>query len=266
MATIATYEKFIEQHPNASLVDLLGLNGNNPTNYDGWFDGLQDLLGAWVSTHDGVQPSVDEFALAVYEYWTDPQNVTNWADRLTSAQLTQALTGLKQPDSNGNASDNPAFPTSSDVTSAVNAHYLDIKIVVDAAAILERFNNYQNVREYVGNYIVMSDNHKESSSGEGTDELNSEGLQPNMTITWSAFSASGGHAIELTAFLPNSQVNFERLAPMPANLGGSGIQWITKANPKLPPQIESTYHFNLTIDNGDATYWFDPFIGDQRAS
>ncbi len=266
MVTIATIEKFIEQHPNAPFKDALGMVTSLPTNENDWFKGIQDVYIAWLATGHSV--TLQELSLAVYDYWTDPNEVPSWADRVTSAQLTMVLTDLKQPNADKTGPSNtPAFSDPAKITSAVKSHYLDIKVTIDADAAISKYNeNRTSGYIVINHYTKLKDNHPATSRGENTDELASEGLQPNMTITWTAVSKLNDHSITLTRFehRPGLGNPFTDLAPNPVHMPGSPNIWVTKAHPTLPKNESSQYQFFLTISGCDGKFTFDPFIGTKK--
>ncbi len=274
MITIGTYEEFYHNHLNASFAS--GLTNAETLPKPGDNDFQQDIQNAYTA-YNIERPdkplTKDEVSYAVYITWADatwgdsasPLNPPDFDYFLMPEQFKTALTSLT--DSNGN----PVF-TATEGTNAVNRYYMDITITIDVVGVLAQYTPPSSFpfphtpatgTTYISNWIKMEDNHPTTSTGEDTPELNSEGLQPNMTITWTALSKQSGHTIQLKRFGTSNNQNFETLAPDAQQMStGSPNIWVTKALSSLPSGASAQYMFYLTIDNGGTVFWFDPYIGD----
>jgi hypothetical protein len=265
MATIATVERFIQQNPDDSFEDILGIDKHLPTDYNNWFNMVQTIYIGWLAPEQGSATrtvSLTELTQAVYDYWTSPSNVTHWADRVSAAQLTHLLTSLKQPNEDFTSpSTTVAFSDASAIAAAVNSHYMDITVTIDAASVIEQYNRDNNYN-HIGVFVTLTDNHSGTSTGEGTDELNSQGLQPNMTILWTAEPLNGSYSITFTRFISNPQtpptVIFTDFAPEPVAITGFPNKQITKALATLPRRQSVQYMWRLTISGCAGSFSFDP--------
>lgn len=254
----ALIARIVRSHADVDLQDVFRIclqkNKELPARYDDWAACIQRTYEL-----TGAQASLGETASAIYAVWTDPELVPAIDHRVTRDQLVHVLTGLEREG-------RPAFDPDA-VTRVVDAHYLEITITVDVAAILSENDNHGAGQPvWVPQHVTMRDNHPETSVGEGTVELNSEGLVPTMTVRWRAVAKGSGHTVDLTAFVPRDQAHFEEFAPMPERVPGTRDQWLTRARGTLPAHEVATYHFTFTVDGGTTTYAFDPFIGTEKVS
>ncbi|WP_256078621.1 hypothetical protein [Massilia sp. YIM B04103] len=208
------------------------------------------------SVYNQYLPALDQFAQAIYTAWTTAAPVPAIADRVTFNQLSAGLLALK--DGQGNQ-----IFDADDVNTAVNAFYMEVSILVDAAGLSGAY--LQNGETYdATQYIFISDNHPSTSIDEHGPELDDEGLAPNMTVNWSA-STLQGSPVQLVQFIASDPATWSLLMYDPIQLApGSANQWVAYAKPKLQPNTTAVYHFQFTIPGSNNTYTFDPYIGDDR--
>jgi hypothetical protein len=203
--------------------------------------------------YTSFKPSVTDFAQAIYTAWSSAPQAPQ--QRVNFVQLTGGLNRIT------NDGGNPVYATG-DVTTAANALYMEITIFVDTVG-LRAAAGATTGGVNAGSFISMSDNHPgDDGNSAGTCELNDQGLAGNMTIHWRAATSSGNapaDTVNLGAFRVTNG-NWSSLASDPVNLNDGS--WVAYANPVPTPNTTVAYAFDFTINDSGASFWFDPFIGD----
>jgi hypothetical protein len=183
--------------------------------------------------------------------------------RASYSDMQAALTGIQ-------TSRGTLAYTSAEVETAAKINYYAITISVDVDGLLAACPNSagQNYGLNQTNpFVTMTDNHPQQGLGEGTNELQSEGLIPNMTVHWTATDTStGDHSIQLLNFQsdPGQLAIWEELASIPASVPAHPNQKVCRVLATLPANKRAQYSFYFSVDGGPATYLFDPFMGDTK--
>jgi hypothetical protein len=111
----------------------------------------------------------------------------------------------------------------------------------------------------------MTSNHVSTTSGQGTNELDTEELVANESIEWTAISNNGSDTIQLKTFHAspiNPNADFIQIISTPVQEAGSPNKFSSYVIPTPQANFKKAYSFNFTINNGTQQFTFDPWLGD----
>ena len=233
-----------------AILEVCSGDGMGPaTNVGEWITCLSNIYQTLLPT----PPTVTEYANALYSVWGNPASYPDWQTRVTCSEILNALVGIQA------AAGTPAY-TASESATAANINFLDISVSIDTARLVANYNN-QPGNHNASEYVSMTDNHPSEDQGEGSNELRSDCVIPDMTICWTAQSGSTpAPAITLTQFETCELQVFERFAPPPVAISGTINQFATRSNATIPVG-NAQYSFEFQVAGCAATFRFDPFLG-----
>ncbi|WP_202704031.1 hypothetical protein [Flavobacterium sp. UGB4466] len=237
---------------SSDLTAIFGIclgSGVTPTAAN-WQDCLQLVYTDYQQQYS--TPTIQNFTAGIYTAWAVGQPTTATApNRLSAALLVNGLRSVQ----NGSS---PAF-AAADIVSVISTFYAIINIIIDTAGILAKYNNNSASSIFLGawdnTFIAMNDNDP-NSQGEGTAELQTNGLSASQTIEWKATNKTGTAVIDLTGFVAGS-TQLYTLVYLPVSINDT--QYYTQVLPN-PVLNSDSYYFQFTIDSGTTTYYWDPFL------
>lgn len=173
---MSTATVILAANPDASLEDILRIcmqPNEMPKNYfSAWVACLQQIYNGL-----SVQPSLDDYAQAIYKVFTDHTLVPDADQRVTEQQLIEGLTQLQSITNTG-----PAYPAA-DITGVVRALYCFIHIVfmIDTEKLSAMQPNVPPPWFVANDYISVAPTFPV--------------LLPNMTVMWKALAIGGATPI-----------------------------------------------------------------------
>lgn len=214
------------------------------------FSTLNVQAKSGLSPLEGVAKIKDQFTTASVNEWANAVHFA-WISTIALEDLVDALNSIER------------F-TTEETAKAADVYFLEIVIKIDTTRILA--GTYSLSPAPVDQYVVFTSNHKSVTSGQGTNELDAENLQPNESIFWQAISNTNNQdTIELVKFHAspvNPNADFSEMIAAPKHMNGNASQFHTtvKSNPTLG--IKYAYSFDFTINQGSQLFTFDPWLGD----
>jgi hypothetical protein len=241
----------VQNAVNASsdLTAIFGIclgSGVTPTSSN-WQECLQLVYTYYQKLYS--TPTILNFTAGIYTAWAVEQPTAAAAPNRLSSTLM--ITGLQSVQNNGS----PAF-SAADIQGVIPTFYAIINITIDTAGILAANNNNLGTSIFLNGYITMTDN-EPTSSGEGTNELQTNGLSASQIIEWTAVNATGTAVIDLIGFVAGDPQQLYTLVYPPVEINDT--QYYTQVLPN-PVLSKDSYHFQFTINGGSTIYCWDPFL------
>ena len=208
-------------------------NKYNPlTQFAGWVHCLNE-----VNEGQSYQYTAQDFATAIPEVWSAPS-------LMNRDTMTKGLKGIK------NSTGGAAFAIAA-VYQAVNSQFpITVTVEVDTDGLLAAHGNNLGDTFNANNWLTITDDNNDPSQGsfEMTIYCN-----VGNTIRWVAAAHNGTDTVELTAFIDGGGTDVFGGHPPTHQTDGS-FQGTTSGSG------HETYHYNFTVNGGNTTYWWDPFI------
>ncbi|WP_062265743.1 hypothetical protein [Endozoicomonas arenosclerae] len=236
------------------------MSDQDTSNYDNLVSFLQAKQALGTSINDSVTFLVDNTDPTVKNV-VDSATINDWAKAIHTVwiktiTLSQLVEGLGKVN---------RF-SSEDINTTANIYFLEIQIEVDTASILSQHNKDGSSNPiFVDSYIKMTSNHVSTTSGQGTNELDTEELVPNESIEWTAVSKNGSDTIQLKRFHAspiNPNADFKAIISDPVPESGSSNKYSSYVIQHPQPDFRKAYSFDFTINNGTQLFTFDPWLGD----
>lgn len=224
---MSTATVILAANPDASLEDILRIcmqpNEMPNGHFSAWVEGLQQIYNGLA-----IQPSLGDYAQAIYKVFTNHTWVPDADQRVTEQQLIRGLTQLQNIAKTG-----PAY-AADDIQAVVHALYcfIHINFMIDTEKLKSAMQPNTPPRWFVANdYITV---HPPSPV-----------LLPNMIVTWKALAVGGAAPITFIG-IPGD---------------GTSSHPMTGPLIHLVSELQRVNEFTLTC-KANATFLFDrvPYI------
>ena len=220
--------------PLAMLLQQCNLkNKYNPrTHFAAWVHCLNEVNAA-----QGYQYTAMDFAKAILTVWPAPK-------LMNRDIMVKGITGIK------NSTGKAAFSIAA-VHQAVSTQFpITVTITVDTTPLLAAHPNNLGDTCNANNYLKITDDNNDPNQGSSEITIY---CNVGATIRWVAVAKNGTDTVELTNFynFPGANV-FGQVNPTKQSDGSyEGVTTSTG---------HETYTFNMAVNGGITTYWWDPFI------